>query len=381
MNKEREFWISNAQKGLCHLIPEFSYERSGVTVTEDSPRSTEAHPRVGSGIRITQFPSEIASGRDRATASILGLSEFPSGTSVERARRNRYPTGLRALNPQNSASASESMTHLGLRVRMILAGGPLIAIYGLFALGFLAAGVPLLVIVLVSLGFIGFQYLVGLHLALWSVGAQEVTEDRFTDLQAAAQRLAEEMGVEQPRLMVADMGVPNAFTVGRKGGAVIVVASELLYVLDDDEVDGVLAHELAHVRNRDVVVMVVGHSIAAGIGYVLEKAFEASPDHIPGTAVIAAIISGLAEKSLLVFVLAISRYREYVADDDAAEYIGGGPLASALETIHEVDQRSPAAVNQSVAALCIFGGERGFLGRVFASHPPVEKRIERLQAR
>lgn len=273
------------------------------------------------------------------------------------------------------------MSHLGLRLRMIFAGAPLFAMYALFAFVFLAAGVPLLVIVLVSIGFVAVQYLVGLNLALWSVGARDVSEDRFPDLRAAVERLSAEMGVEQPRLMVADMGVPNAFTVGRKGGAVIVVASELLYVLDDDEVDGVLAHELAHVRNRDVVVMVVGHSIAAGIGYVLEKAIEVTPSQIPGSSVVAAIVSDLAEASLMVFVLAISRYREYIADADAAELVGGDPLASALGTMREVNQRSPAAVDHSVAALCIFGGERGLLGRVFASHPPVERRIERLQAR
>lgn len=300
---------------------------------------------------------------------------------------------------QRTTGATESMRHLGLGIRMAVAGSILFVFYVLFALvlyfftlgvvlyagrgpPLYAEGISLIVTTILSVGFVGFQYTLGTTVPLKSVGAEEVSEDRFPLIHASLERLSEEMGIEKPRLMVADMGVPNAFVVGRKGAGVVVVASELLYVLDYDEVEGVLAHELAHIRNRDVMLMVMGHSIALMIFYMVYWAINILSLNLNegSNAIIAYIVGSLTQLFALVFVLAISRYREYIADTDAAELVGSDPLMSALTEMREVGRRSPTEVKNTVAPLCILGGERSLLDRMFASHPPVEKRIERLRA-
>jgi len=272
------------------------------------------------------------------------------------------------------------MRHLGLRIRMAVVGSILFAFYALLALVLYANGFPLVVIAVLSVGFVGFQYVLGKKVALWSVGAEDMSEDRYPHIHQSVERFSREMGIEKPRLMVADMGVPNAFAVGRKGAGVVVVSSELLQVLDRDEVEGVLAHELAHIRNRDVVLMVVGQSIAMMVGLAVQFAVLFTRDRGIANFFVAYFAGIVSQMLVMVFVLAISRYREYAADSDAAELVGGDPLARALEKISEAGRRTDADVEDNVAALCIFGGERGLLERVFATHPPVEKRIERLRA-
>lgn len=273
------------------------------------------------------------------------------------------------------------MKHPGLKLRMVLAGtilfafylavaGAALAIWGTGVWPFVAVG---------TVVFVGFQYIVGKKMALWSVGAEDMPEDEYPQIHQSVEQLSRQMGVEKPRLMIADMGVPNAFAVGRKGAGVVVVSRELIQLLEFDELEGVLAHELSHIDNRDVVLMVLGQSIAAIVGIAVQWAI------ILGERNFAAWIAGwilgtIAQMIVMIFVLAISRYREYVADRDAADAIGRGePLARALEKISSVGERSDAQVNDSVNALCIFGGERGLLARIFATHPPTEKRIQRLR--
>lgn len=270
------------------------------------------------------------------------------------------------------------MPHRGLQIRMALAGSVVFAIYALFALT-LSPGIgALVVIVVLSIGFVGLQYVIGTRLPLWSVGAVDMAEERFPRVQESCERLADAMDIPPPRLMIADFGVPNAFTVGRKGAGVVVLSSELLYTLEFDEVEGVLAHELAHIQNRDVVVMVIGQSIASMIALSVQLLMAVVPKL--NNALLRFIVGNVVHIFIMVFVLAIARYREYVADADAAAHVGGDPLIRALEGISEMIDRSPATVDRSVAALCIHASERGLAERLLATHPPVEKRIERLES-
>lgn len=264
---------------------------------------------------------------------------------------------------------------------MAIVGSILFAFYALLALvavGMFGRGAIPLVIV-GSVLFVGFQYVVGKKIALWSTGAEDMPEDRFRRVHDSVERLSIDMGIEKPRLMIADMGVPNAFAVGRKGAGVVVVSSELLSVLDHEELEGVLAHELAHIRNRDVVMMVLGQSIASMVGLAVQFAVLFTRDRGIGNFLVAYMAGIVTQMLVMIFVLAISRYREYVADSDAAEHVGGSPLARALEKISSTADGTDADVDDSVAALAIYGGERSLLERVFATHPPVEKRIERLR--
>jgi heat shock protein HtpX len=242
-------------------------------------------------------------------------------------------------------------------------------------------GTDVLPLVLVgSVLFVGVQYKLGKWMALRSVGAEDLPEDRYSEIHRRVEELSESMGIENPRLMVARMGVPNAFAVGRKGAGTVIVSEELIRTLDPDELEGVLAHELAHIRNRDVVMMVLGQGVASIVAIVAQWAVLLTGDNDIADFFLAIVVGQITQMLVMLFVFAISRYREYVADEDAATAVGGGaPLASALRKISQGNERArESAVDEQVNALCIFGEERG-LARLFATHPPIEKRIERLE--
>jgi heat shock protein HtpX len=274
------------------------------------------------------------------------------------------------------------MRHLGLTARMALVGSVLFAFYAVAAVVVMGVfGVSLPLVLVGSVAFVGVQYKLGKWMALRSVGAEDLPEDRFPEIHRRVESLSAEMGIDKPRLMIARMGVPNAFAVGRKGAGTVVVSEELLQTLNDDEVEGVLAHELAHIRNRDVVMMVLGQGVASIVAIAAQWVVLFTGDNDLADFFLAIVVGQLTQMLVMLFVFAISRYREYVADEDAASEIGSGePLATALEKISRASRRTDdTAVDAQVNALCIFGEKRG-LAKLFATHPPVEKRIERLRA-
>ncbi|MFB6205580.1 MAG: M48 family metallopeptidase [Haloglomus sp.] len=275
------------------------------------------------------------------------------------------------------------MTDFGLRLRMVVVGTILFAFY--LAAGTVAAamlGLPLLPVLALGILVVpAIQYKLGKWLATRK--AEEIPEDatgRYGEVRRMTLELADEMGVPEPTVMRMQMGVPNAFAVGRKGAGVVVVSEDLVSLLDRDELEGVLAHELAHIDNRDVITMVVGQSIGMLVGYAVYFAVLFGGEDNIGSIIFAWVASAIANMLVMVFVLAISRYREYVADSDAKDVIGtGDPLARALEKISRGAERGDSELDDSMSALCIFNSERGLLEKVFATHPPVEKRIERLR--
>jgi len=312
-------------------------------------------------------------------------------------------------------NSSPMVSKLGLKFRMVIVGTILFAFYaaaGVAAYVAFGAGViPLVVVGSLLLGV--FQYKFGKWAALRSVGAEDMPEEgQYRDIHRSVERLSEDMGIDKPRLMIAEMGVPNAFAVGRKGAGTVVVSKELVDLVAFEELEGVLAHELAHVKNRDVVLMVIGQSIASLVGMIVQWGVILSGDNDIADFFLGMIAGTIAQMLVIVFVMAISRYREYVADSDAAEYTGNpDAMARALEKIsqgaeraHEQaeanaqaaaiggrgrrrsrgrerrSRRQDPGVPDDVSALCIFDSERGLLQSVFATHPPVEKRIERLRA-
>ncbi|WP_188980609.1 M48 family metallopeptidase [Halocalculus aciditolerans] len=247
-----------------------------------------------------------------------------------------------------------------------------------------------------SILLVGVQYKIGKWSALRSVNAEDMSEDEYPEIHQRVEWLANDMDVEKPRLMVANMGVPNAFAVGRKGAGTVVVSRELMQLLDMDELEGVLAHELAHIKNRDVVMMVLGQGVASVVAIVAQWAVLLTGDNDLADFFLAIVVGNIVQFIVMLFVLAISRYREYVADADAKQYVGGGePLARALEKIQHGNERTTQAQSQrsprgrgrqqpgvtdQVGALCIFDDdERSLVTRLVATHPPVEKRIQRLR--
>src|SRR6056297_984218 len=275
------------------------------------------------------------------------------------------------------------MRHLGLKARMAVVGSLLFAFYAVAAV--VAMGIFGFSPVLVALGsvaFVGVQYKIGKWAALRSVGAEEMPEDRFPSVHRRVESLSKDMGIKKPELKVARMGVPNAFAVGRKGAGTVVVSEELIQLLDNEELDGVLAHELAHIANRDVVTMVIGQGIASVVGIVAQYIVLFTGDNEIADFFLAIVVGNLVQMFVMLFVLAISRYREYVADADARQAIGtGDPLARALEKISQGHQRSQESrVDENVSALCIFGESTSLLTKLVSTHPPMEKRIQRLRS-
>ena len=274
------------------------------------------------------------------------------------------------------------MRHLGLNARMAIVGSILFAFYAVAAVVVMGVfGWPLFLVLVGSVLFVGVQYKIGRWMALRSVGAEDLPEDRYPEIHQQVESLSRSMGIEKPRLMIASMGVPNAFAVGRKGAGTVVVSEELLTRLESREVEGVLAHELAHIANRDVVMMVLGQGVASIVAIVAQWAVLLTGDNDIADFFLAIVVGQITQMLVMVFVFAISRYREYVADSDAAGAIGGGePLARALEKISSANERrEDTEIDSQVNALCIFG-EKGGIAKLFATHPPIETRIERLRA-
>jgi heat shock protein HtpX len=163
----------------------------------------------------------------------------------------------------------------------------------------------------------------------------------------------------------------------------------------------VIAHELAHIDNRDVITMQLGQGIASIVGIVAQFAVLFTGDNDIADFFLAIVVGNIVQFVVMIFVLAISRYREYVADADARRVIGSGDsLARALEKIDQGNQESAestrttqrsrgrarsgrqrgANIDQQVSALCISSPDRGFLQRIVSTHPPMEKRIQRLRS-
>ncbi|MFC7211271.1 M48 family metalloprotease [Natronoarchaeum sp. GCM10025321] len=272
------------------------------------------------------------------------------------------------------------MRHVGLKIRMAIVSTILFAFFSLAALvAVVSFGWPLWLVGILTIAFIGIQYILGTKLALRSVGAEDMSEEKYPQIHQTVESLSRDMGIKKPRLMVASMGTPNAFATGRKGKGTVVVSTELIQVLDRQELNGVIAHELAHIRNRDVVTMTVAQSVAAIVGIAAQWIVLLTGERSIANFVLAFVVGIVTQMLVMVFVMAISRYREYVADSDAADAIGSGePLARALEKIQRSAEGTDVEMDDSVAALCIFGTGDG-LKKLLSTHPSTEERIARLR--
>ncbi|QSG10609.1 zinc metalloprotease HtpX [Halapricum desulfuricans] len=279
----------------------------------------------------------------------------------------------------------------GLRGRM----GLTMVLLGLLYVGFIAAlavsGINLLGIVLI-LGLFSFgQFFFSDRLALRSMGARTVSEDEYPELHATVGRLAQQADLPKPEIAVADSQVPNAFATGRsQSNATVAVTTEIMRTLDQDELEGVLAHELAHVKNRDVMVMTIASFLSTIAFMIVRWGWLFSGGHGQGgrggnqAPIWVAIVVSLVVWILsFVLIRALSRYREYSADRGGA-IITGKPsaLASALmkisgrmDRVPEDDLRDQAEMN----AFFIIPISKGFVGRLFKTHPATEKRVERLR--
>jgi heat shock protein HtpX len=274
----------------------------------------------------------------------------------------------------------------GLRGRMVLTMFLLFALYVVFV-AVLSQYLRLAgVVVMLGLFALG-QFFFSDRLALYSMGARRVDPDEYPRLHAMVGRLSQQADLPKPTVAVADTAVPNAFATGRSPkSATVCVTEGLLRTLDADELEGVLAHELAHVKNRDVMVMTVA-SFLSTIAFTIVRwgwLFGGNRNRQGGGGVVVAILVSLVVWIVsFLLIRALSRYREYAADRGGAAITGKpSALASALlkisgrmDQVPTRDLREQSEMN----AFFVVPIRSGFVGRVFATHPPTETRVERLR--
>jgi len=231
--------------------------------------------------------------------------------------------------------------------------------------------------------FIGYYYSDSIILSMY--GAKELTPQEAPTLFNIVKKLIQRANLPMPRLYIIDMDQPNAFATGRdEHHSAVVVTTGLLRLLNEDEIMGVLAHELSHIKNRDILIATIAATIAGAIS-ALVNIFQFSlifgigqdreRNSNPIVALLLIIITPIIA-SIIQF--AISRSREFAADATGA-HICGCPLslAKALKKIHDYVERVPVEVNQGTAALFI-ENPMGSIGQLFSTHPPTEERIKRL---
>ncbi len=226
-------------------------------------------------------------------------------------------------------------------------------------------------------------------LALKASKARPVEQSEAPELYREIEELAGKAGVPMPRVYLIPSEQPNAFATGRSPKkAVVAVTEGLLRHLPREQVRGVIAHELAHIANRDILVMTIAAMIGAAIAAIanilqFQMIFGGGDDEDSGPlgivgALVAIIVAPLAA---MILQLAVSRQREYLADASAAQYLGEGrPLAEALGTLERGVEAVPMNVNPATESLYIANplSKRGF-SSLFSTHPPMAERIRRLR--
>lgn len=245
-----------------------------------------------------------------------------------------------------------------------------------------------MILALVLAGVMNFvSYFFSDKIALAMYGAQAVTREQAPRVYNIVERLTQRTGLPMPKIFVIPNESPNAFATGRNPThASVAVTQGILGLLNDDELEGVLAHELGHVRNRDILISSVAATIAGAITMLSRMGFwfgGSRDDRDRGGGIGALAMLILAPLAAMLIQMAVSRSREYAADETGA-HITGNPyaLASALAKLDAYSRRVPMAATPATAHMFIIQPLLGMdFGSLFSTHPPTAKRIERLTGR
>ncbi len=259
----------------------------------------------------------------------------------------------------------------------------------LMAIGSYFGGQRGMLTALIIAGVMNFvSYFFSDKIALATYRAQAVTREQLPRVYQVVERLTQKAGLPMPKIYVIPMESPNAFATGRNPQhASVAVTQGILNLLNDEELEGVLAHELGHVNNRDILISSIAATLAGAITYAARFAmfFGGGGDREDrrggGLAAVAMMI--LAPLAAMLIQLAVSRSREYQADETGA-HLTGNPyaLASALGKLDAYSRRVPMQATPSTAHLFIIQPLLGVnVGNLFSTHPPIAKRIERLTGR
>lgn len=278
----------------------------------------------------------------------------------------------------------------GLKLRIAISFAVLTALY----LGFISIlaymGVGFIPITIIASLMILSQWFFSDRIVLWSTGAKLVSREEYPKLHEVVERIAARNGLPKPKVAVINTNMPNAFATGKgPKNSIVAVTTGLMQILEQEELEGVVAHEMAHIKNRDVLVLTLASLFSTVAWYLMHMSLYGSlsgsrSGNRNGSAMIVVLIAAVVTwfASFLI-IRAISRYREFVADRDGALTTGKpAKLASALAKISGNMKRVPEQQARQMEGMNAFfiipALSGGSFASLFSTHPPVEKRIEKL---
>jgi heat shock protein HtpX len=279
----------------------------------------------------------------------------------------------------------------GITVRIIFCLSILALLYIIFIAVLARMGLGFFPIMIISAVFILAQWFFSDKIVLWSSGAKIVTSDQYPSLHSIVERIVSRNNMPKPKIAVVPSRIPNAFATGKgPSNSVVAVTTGLLEILDDDELEGVLAHELTHVRNRDVMVITLASLFSTIAFQVMQFGYFGSfysygdRDRNNGGGILIIIFVAFITWLVSFFIIrAISRYREYSADRGSAQMTGKpAKLANALMKISGSMNQTPDKDLRQVEGLNAFfiipAISTSTFANLFSTHPPIEQRIQRL---
>ena len=267
-----------------------------------------------------------------------------------------------------------------IKVFVLLAG--MVALFGVVG-GMLGGQSGMLIALVISAVMSALMYFNSGKMALKAYQAQVVSREQAPELHEMVDRLRQRAGLPMPQVAIAPHDQPNAFATGRSAdNAIVCVTSGLMALVDRDEAEGVIAHELGHIRNRDMLLQTISATMAGAITNLARFGMYAPAEGRSGSP-LAPLAALLAPLAAMLIQFAISRSREFEADAAGAE-ISGKPLAlaSALNKLQMAAQRIPMPVSPTMAGLAQvnpLSAFRGGIASLFSTHPPTAERVARLQ--
>lgn len=273
-----------------------------------------------------------------------------------------------------------------LQFRMLVVFGLIIGVTLVFSTiaGFLMNSYVIAILIVVSM--VSIQFLFGHKIAIKSYGAKKVTNDTHPELHSIVTRVCQQADIEKPDIAVSNANMMNAFAAGRSpSNATVCLTTSLIDNLSEDELEAVIAHEVAHIKNRDVAIMTAAGAILALTGIIMRSVFYSAGfgrQRDVRALLIMFLVSAITYVISFILIRALSRYREYVADRSAA-IITGKPmvLAEALSTIDdEMDNMPKEDLREAegVSALMI-SPVKTKINTVISTHPKTEDRIKKLE--
>jgi heat shock protein HtpX len=284
----------------------------------------------------------------------------------------------------------------GLTARIIVSFAILAFLYIVFLSVLVYVGLDFISITVIASMMILAQWYFSDRIVLWSSGAKKVTRQQFPKLHDVVERIIARNNLPKPQIAVINTNMPNAFATGRSPkSSVIAVTTGLMDLLDTEELEGVIAHELTHIRNRDVLVLTLASLFSTVAWYLMQFGFygggmgygyagrDDDRNNSAGAMIIVIVVVMLTWLISFLIIRAISRYREFAADRGAAQMTGKpAKIANALMKISGNMRQIPTRDLRHVEGLNAFfiipALSGSTIGNLFSTHPPVEKRIKKL---